>query len=68
MTKRDRREMHAWRRCIYCGKFVSYKDLDEGKAKSEFAYTPVYYSEPFEEVEAYHVGCHIDYVKRHGST
>lgn len=28
MTKRDKRELSEFRRCIYCGRYMSYDDLD----------------------------------------
>ena len=62
MTKRERRDAHAWRRCSYCGLFVSYADFDSGAAKTDFTPDTAFTSE---RVEAYHVRCHEAFEKRY---
>lgn len=41
----------CWRRCVECGKFVSYKDFETGKAKREMITPDSHYTvEQFETI------------------
>jgi hypothetical protein len=58
MTKRERRDAHAWRKCSYCGRFVSYADLDAKCATHKLSMVWDYYrEEPVEESDTYHIAC-----------
>ena len=46
-----------WNQCIYCGKLISYSDMDKKKAKAEFTPDTEF---TIEKTEWYHVKCAKD--------
>lgn len=54
MTPYQRRKQTEWRRCIYCGKYMSYKDLEKGQAHN---FTSITALEPADDCFS-HRACH----------
>lgn len=45
----------CWNRCEYCGKFVSFKDIEEGKVVHKLLYPDSQFTK--ETYETYHKSC-----------
>lgn len=64
-ARRARREDTNWRRCDYCGRYMSYEDFEKKNARSwqglEWNYTS---DEPMEIGGAYHTACRAQEIER----